>query len=217
MSSIHSNSSNSSIHYDTVVSGVTKITQPTVALAHPLRTIYDYHCDKSVSTSDSADSGDAHSFTSSSYASISTHSSFHPTVREAKLKHMTRLKQWTRRVKEKMLTKLAPPVHPSTTLSCVHQLIESMDVPLVDPTTDQLTQWPVLLKLIDHVTHNFPFSQNQLWCIQRTISRLDTLVFDAENVETVVLDMDETETKLISLVYKYKTTFCLNYLRETSY
>lgn len=213
-------SSNSSIHYDTVTSGVVKITQPTVALAHPLRSIYGYHCqprDNSASSSGSSGSANAYSFTSSSYASISTHSSFHPTVREAKLKHMTRLKQWTRKVKERMLTKLTPPVHPSTTLCCVHQLVESMDVPLTDPTTGQLTHWPVLLKLVDHVTHNFPFSQNQLWCIQRTICRLDTLVFDAENVETTVLDMDETETKLISLVYKYKTTFCRNYMRETNY
>ena len=115
-----------------------------------------------------------------------------------------------------MLTKLAPPIHPSTTLSCVYQLVESMDVPLTDPVTRQLTHWPVLLKLIDHMTHNFPFTQNQLWCIQRTISQLDSLVFDAESADSAVLDMEETETRLLGLLYKYKTTFCLNYLRDMS-
>ncbi|AOW04089.1 hypothetical protein LXG23DRAFT_48665 [Yarrowia lipolytica] len=212
-------SSATSIHFDTVTSGVTTITQPTVALAHPLRTVYDYYAqprEKALSLEDSSDSRDAHSFTSSSYASISTVSSFHVTLRDAKLKHVTRFKQWTKRVKEKVLTKFNPPIHPSTTLSCVHSLVESMDVPLTDTTTGQLTHWPVLLKLVDHMTHNFPFTQNQLWCVQRTISQLDSLVFGAENVESVVLDMEETETRLLGLVYKFKTVFCLNYRRDMS-
>lgn len=107
-------SSATSIHFDTVTSGVTTITQPTVALAHPLRTVYDYYAqprEKALSLEDSSDSRDAHSFTSSSYASISTVSSFHVTLRDAKLKHVTRFKQWTKRVKEKVLTKFNP--HPS--------------------------------------------------------------------------------------------------------
>ncbi|KAG5361678.1 hypothetical protein CJU90_3080 [Yarrowia sp. C11] len=207
----------SSIHYDTVTSGVTKITQPTIAFMHPLRTVYDYYSqprEESVSSNNTIESADALSFTSSSYASISTISSCDITPRDAKLKHSTRFKQWTKRVKEKVRVKFNPPVHPSTTLSCVHSLVESMDVPLTDSTTGELTHWPVLLKLVDHVTHNFPFTQNQLWCIQRTVSQLDSLVFGSDTTETTELNVEETEIRILSLIYKYKTVFCLNYVRE---
>ncbi|KAG5354714.1 hypothetical protein CJU89_6498 [Yarrowia sp. B02] len=205
----------SSIHFDTVVSGVTEITQPTLKPMHPLRTVYDFYAQSFEPASlSSEDSADTHSFTSSSYASISTASSYHVTQRDPKLKTATRFKEWTRRVKEKFLTKMNPPVHPSTTLSCVHQLVESMDVPIIDSATGERTHWPVLLKLVDHVTHNFPFTQNQLWCTQRTISHLDSIVFGGENSDNTVLDMEETETRLLGLVYKYKTVFCINYMRE---
>lgn len=203
-----SESISESIHNLCVTSGVATVTVPDALPMTGLKTIYDYA---------SSCKSRAQSFSSSSYASISSASSVHVTPMKPKMRHVTRIKGWVTKQKSKILTKLNnPATHPSTTLACLHQLIESMDVPLVD-TQGELTHWPVLLKLTDHVTHNFPFTQNQLWCIQRTTNQIDQLVFGVGGGDEnghVVLEIEETELRLLSLAYKYKTVFCMNYIRD---